>query len=155
MQFDVAVEGDIHRLRHYQFLSRIVAHRAAWHFLFYGDKAQVVFHRRQRCGDTRWTGADDEHVVYFGWSGLFFGGDTFYGLASLAQGVAYEAHAAQLADDIDARYVGFEISLDMWDIDAALRGAKDQRDRIDRATGGTLAVADTARGVEQGWAILN
>ena len=43
----------------------------------------------------------------------------------------------------------------MWDIDSALRGAKDQRYRIDRATGRALTMADTARGVEQGWAIFD
>ncbi len=64
-------------------------------------------------------------------------------------------HATQLTDDIDAGHVGLEIALNVRNVDAALSCAKHQRDGIDRTTGRALAVANAARGVQQGGTICD
>src|SRR5690606_37120703 len=71
--------------------------------------------------------------------------DAVQALPALLEGVADQAHAAQLADDVEPRHVGLEVLPDARQLDAAALRAEDQLDRVHRAGALTQAVADAAR----------
>jgi hypothetical protein len=77
------------------------------------------------------------------------GNEILHGLAALLDGVADQAHTAQLSGDVDSGYVGLEIGIDGGDIDAPLRGAEHELDRIHRAGRFAGAMTDAIRWCDQ------
>ena len=72
-----------------------------------------------------------------------------HGLPALLDRVANQAHPAQLSGDEEAGHVRLEVGADLGNIDAARRGAEDQRDRVRRARAPARAVPYAVRRVAQ------
>ena len=109
---------------------------------------EFVLDRAEAGRDARRTSPDDHHIVFQG-AGLDRGADRVKRLAPLLGAFADQAHAAQFARDVDAGHVGFEIGVDLRDIDTALFGAEHELDRIDRAGREAGAVPDAMGRVDQ------
>jgi len=71
------------------------------------------------------------------------------GLTALHDRVADQAHAAELADHVDALAIGLEVGVDARQLHAAGLAAVDQRDRSYRTRRRARAVADAAERIHQ------
>ena len=103
----------------------------------------------QRCRQPCRAGADDHHVGRGATASRHRLGQALRHLQSLRHGVLDQTHAAQLADDVDARPARLEVLVHHREIDAALGGAEDELDGVDRALGRALPVADALIGVNE------
>src|SRR2546425_1578837 len=146
---DLTDDRQLHRRRHRDLVARVVEYGAAERFFLLDQLVlELVLDRAEAGGDTRRTAPDDHHVVLHR-AGLQDGAHRFNRLAPLLGAFADQAHAAQLAGDVDAGHVGLEIRIDLRDVDAALFGAEHELDRIDRAGREAGAVPDAMGRVDQ------
>src|SRR6266566_1709983 len=146
---DFADDRQLHRRRHRYLVARVVEYRAAQGLLLLDQLVlEFVLDRAEAGRDARRTGPDDHHIVFQG-AGLDRGADRVKRLAPLLGAFADQAHAAQFARDVDAGHVGFEIGVDLRDIDTALFGAEHELDRVDRARRQARSVADAVGGIDQ------
>jgi hypothetical protein len=146
---NLAVDGQVDRRGHHDLAARVGADRSAERaFLLDPAGADAELVRTQHRRDARRAGAHHEkrqRVV--GWVERFV--DRIDRLHTLANGRRDEAHAAELARDVDAALRGFEPRVDLGEIDAAARAAEHELDRVDRAGAQALAVTDASGRVRE------
>ena len=134
--------------RHHQLAARKVRNSAAEGLLLDGAITQALLLGGQGSGETCGTCADDHDIQPV--AALHAGKlcDEVHRLHALADRVADEAHAAELACDEEAGHVCLECWRDDGQFDAALLRAEDERDGLRGAGGGAGAMADAGCGVD-------
>src|SRR5262249_48364580 len=133
---------------------RVMGHGAADGVLLEEGVAEAGGAAADRRGDPGRSGPHDHHVHALAPVGaaafLYRAAEARGDLQPLDERVLDEAHARQLAHDVNARPAGLEELVDLRQLDAALGRAEDQLDGVDGALRGALTVAYALRRVEQG-----
>jgi hypothetical protein len=144
-----AVAGQLEAAGHHDLRARVVTDGAAEVALLDQQHAAARRHQAEGRRDPGGTGADDDGVEVVADAAAGRARDRGRRLAALLDRVADQAHAAQLADHVDAGVRGLEVGVDRGQLDAAVGGAEHQRDGLDRARRHAAAVADAGERVDQ------
>ena len=146
---DGADNRELQRAGHDDLRPRVVHDRAADLVAVEQDDAAARLHEAQGRAHAGRPGADDDGVEDVALSAPRARGRVVGGLPALADGVADETHAPELADDVEARARRLEVRIEQRQLDAARRGAEDELDGLHGARGETRRVADARERVEE------
>ena len=113
------------------------------------DRAIAALDQTERRADPGGTGADHDRVVPVGGAAAARHHDVVGGLAALPDGVAHQAHPAELPDHVDALARRLEVRIEERELDAPPRAAEHELDRADRARLHARAVADAGERVHE------
>src|SRR5205823_3058226 len=120
---------------------RILIDGAAERLLLDREKAHALGHRGEGGCKARRACTDDQQIEPLAVSGTR-AVDRFHGLPALLQGVADEAHTAQLAGDEDSRHARLELRAQNRNFHAAPLAAEHERNCIHGAYVLARAVTD-------------
>ena len=125
-------------------------HRTSQTVLFEGDEFELMGEGAKAGREASRAGTDDHHIKHVG--GLPDTRqrlDRFHCLAALLDGIADQAHAAELACNEQPGHIGLKVRFDNRQLDAAGLGAKHQRDGAGGTGGLAGSVADAARRLDE------
>ena len=148
-ELDLAHQRQLGRLRHHELAAGEMRDRSAKAVLLHRQVAHFMRLGGQAGGDAGGPAAHNQHVENVLLAGAAQLANRVHRLPALLNGIANQPHAAKLARDEEAGDVGFEVSADMRDIDAALFRAENQRNGIVWAGHAAGAVADTLGPVDE------
>ena len=140
---------ELERAGHDDLRARVVHDRSADLAALEEDDAATFFHQSKRRAHSRRAGADDDRVVRVARAAPPARRDVVRGLASLAHRVSDQAHAPELADDVDAGARRLEMRIDERQLHAALGRAEDELDRVDGARVDARRVTDARERVQE------
>ena len=146
---DRADERELERAGHDDLGARVVHDRAADLVALDEEHAHAALEELERRAHAGGTGADHDGVVGVAGAAPTALHRVRRRLPTLADRVADQAHAAELADDVHAGARGLEVRVEARQLHAAGGGAVDERDRLHRARLHARRVADARERVQQ------